>query len=38
MKDIVAVVFLNKHGAAKPQAHGPGNADGTKRLVREIQQ
>ena len=27
MKDIVAVVFLNENGAAKPQAHGTGYPD-----------
>ena len=38
MKDIVAVVFLDKNGTAKPQANGPGDADRPERLVREIQQ
>jgi hypothetical protein len=38
MKDIVAVVLLDKDGAAKPKANGTGNADRSERFVRKVQQ
>jgi hypothetical protein len=37
MKDIVAVVFLDKDRAAKPQTDRAGDTDGAERLVRKIQ-
>jgi hypothetical protein len=37
MEDIVAVIFLDEHSAAEPQADGPGYADRAKGLVRKIQ-
>ena len=36
MKDIVAVIFLDKNGAAKPQTNRPGNPHGPKRFVRKV--
>ncbi len=37
MKNIVAIVFLDKNGAAKPQANRLGNSYGAERLVRKVQ-
>lgn len=37
-KDIISVVFLDENGTPKPKTDRPGNADGSKRLIREIQQ
>jgi hypothetical protein len=37
MKHVIAVVFFDKDGAAKPQTHGACNADGAKRFVRKVQ-
>ena len=36
MQHIVAVIFLNKNGTAKPQAHRARHAHRAERLVREI--
>jgi hypothetical protein len=32
MEYVVAIVFLNKDSAAKPQTHGTSNANRTKRF------
>jgi hypothetical protein len=37
MKNIVAIVFFDKHRAPKPEANRTSYTDGTQRLVREIQ-
>lgn len=37
MQNIVAVILLNKHSSAEPQADGSRNADRSKRFIRKIQ-
>jgi hypothetical protein len=37
MKNIIAVVFLDKNRAAKPQTDSTSYADRSQRLVRKIQ-
>lgn len=33
---MLAIVFFDEHGAAKPQAYCPGNANRAKRLIRKV--
>ena len=38
MQNVVSILLFDENGAAKPQAHRAGDADGAERLIRKVQQ